>query len=45
MIYMLSDVVCKYIPILLFAQVFVIKNQNINIYNILQTTFKYMTKI
>ena len=35
----------KYIPILLFAQVFVINNQNINIYNILQTTFKYMTKI
>ena len=32
---MLSDVVCKYIPILLFAQVFVINNQNINIYNIL----------
>ena len=25
----------KYIPILLFAQVFVINNQNINIYNIL----------
>lgn len=32
---MLSDVVCKYIPILLFVQVFVINNQNINIYNIL----------
>ena len=42
---MLSDVVCKYIPILLFEQVFVINKQNINIYNILQTTFKYMTKI
>ena len=42
---MLSDVVCKYIPILLFALVFVINSLNINICYILQTTFKYMTKI
>ena len=35
---MLSDVVCKYIPILLFAQVFVINNQNINIYKQLLST-------